>query len=150
MSDQRLLNGDGLGEPLGGIRTLENGELRLRVLVYEFINREETSAHADEDFATFDLDHDPSLSEHINAFGLAHERDFELAPVGEGVYVVSQLFVNGVSFHRYVDDSGLKFNNEVLEIVNFTLEALNLVLEALNFILKALNLTLKALNFRLC
>ena len=87
--------------------SVESCKLSRRVLIDEFVDGKVTSANLDRDFSTVNLDTDTTGSKLIDALRLSHEHDLELLLVRIVVDVFSQLRVNRVSLHWYVDRNSL-------------------------------------------
>ena len=73
------------------------------MLVYELVNTEVASAHANLNLATGHFDFDPFRTELINAGALSEEHDFQLAALWVVVDELSHLEINLVSFDRHID-----------------------------------------------
>ena len=88
------------------------------VLVYELVNRQVTTTDLDLDLVSLNFDHNAFGAEFVNSFRLAHEHNFELLTIWIVVDILSQFFINLISFCRDVDcNPSFKINDICFESI---------------------------------
>lgn len=120
MTDERLLHGNLLVEPLQGVPPLHLLKLRRCVLVQELIDGQVASTHSDIDPLFINLDEYSPGSELVNPLTLAHEHNLELLSIRVVINILGKSAIDLVITHRYVH------RNPRFQIHDVLLECLHL------------------------